>query len=88
MNFWIDLRKRLHLTRYSIAKQLGLRQGSWDNLEQEGGRPTLELLVKLKRLSDRTGNELFAIMEEFHGEKPKGRKGRKPAPAGEAKDHG
>ena len=79
MNFWSELRKRLQLTRYSIAKQLGLRQGSWDNLEQEGGRPSLELLVKLKQLSGLTGNELFQLLDELHGEKPKSRtKGRKP----------
>ena len=79
MNFWGHVRECLHLTRYSIAKRLGLRQGSWDNLEQEGGRPSLELLVRLKQLSGLSGDELFAIMEELHGEKPKGRaKAKKP----------
>jgi DNA-binding XRE family transcriptional regulator len=78
MNFWSEIRERLNLTRYSMAKQLGLRQGSWDNLEQEGGRTSLELLVKLKQLSNLSGDELFGIMEKLHGEKAKGKpKGRR-----------
>lgn len=83
MTFWGEIRNRLQLTRYSIAKRLGLRQGSWDNLEQDGGRPSLELLVKLKQLSGLTGDELFAIMAELHGEKPKDRaKDRNAEPGG------
>ena len=74
MNFWSEIRERLHLTRYSIAKLLDLRQGSWDNLERGGGRPSLELLVKLKELSRLSGDELFAIMQDLHGEKAKGRR--------------
>lgn len=63
MGFWAEVRERLQLTRYAMARKLGLKQGSWDNLEQQGGRPSLELLVKIKKLTSLTGNELFELME-------------------------
>jgi hypothetical protein len=64
VSFWAEIRSRLHLTRYAIAKKLKLAQPSWDNLELHGGRPSLNLLVSIKKLSGFSGNELFALMEQ------------------------
>jgi hypothetical protein len=72
MNIWAVIRSKLGLTRYAIAKQMGMRQTKWDNLEIECGRPTLDYLVRLKNLSGLSGNQMFELIEEA-GAKPKSR---------------
>jgi transcriptional regulator with XRE-family HTH domain len=73
------IRDRLGVTRYGLARLLGLPTPSIDHLEESGKAIKIEVLAKLRRAADLTWDEVGDMIDEevFAGEAKPKRKDRK-----------